>query len=48
MQFHAEYFNVLNHTNLGSPNATANSQTSGAIQSANDSCIGQLALKLIF
>lgn len=47
-QFHAEFFNVLNHTNLGNPNQTANSQTFGAIQSANDPRIGQLALKLIF
>jgi hypothetical protein len=47
-QFHAEYFNVLNHTNLGNPNMTANSQTFGAIQGANDPRIGQLALKLIF
>ena len=48
LQFHAEYFNVLNHTNLGNPNLTANSSTFGAIQSANDPRIGQLALKLIF
>lgn len=48
LQFHAEFFNVLNHTNLGNPNQTANSQTFGAIQSAGDPRIGQLALKLIF
>ena len=48
-QFHAEFFNVLNHTNLGNPNLTANSPTFGAIQSMNGNPrIGQLALKLIF
>ncbi len=48
LQFHAEYFNVLNHTNLGNPNLTAKSPTFGAIQSAGDPRIGQLALKFIF
>lgn len=48
-QFHAEFFNVLNHTNLGNPNMTANSPTFGAIQgTGGDPRIGQLALKLIF
>lgn len=49
LQFHAEFFNVLNHTNLGNPNLTANSPTFGAIQgTSTDPRIGQLALKLIF
>lgn len=49
LQFHAEFFNALNHTNLGNPNLTANSPTFGAIQGTNgDPRIGQLALKLIF
>ena len=48
-QFHAEFFNVMNHTNLGNPNLTANSPSFGAIQGTNgDPRIGQLALKLIF
>lgn len=48
LQFHAEFFNVLNHTNLGNPNVTASSNAFGTIQSANDPRIGQLALKLLF
>jgi hypothetical protein len=48
-QFHAEFFNLLNHTNLGNPNMTANSPTFGAIQGINGNPrVGQLALKLIF
>jgi carboxypeptidase family protein len=48
LQFHAEFFNVLNHTNLNNPTAAANSANFGNIQSSNDPRIGQLALKLIF
>lgn len=49
LQFHAEFFNVLNHTNLSNPSLTANSPSFGAIQSMNgDPRIGQLAMKFIF
>jgi hypothetical protein len=48
LQFHAEFFNILNHTNLGNPNLTANSATFGTIQGSGDPRIGQLALKLLF
>lgn len=49
LQFHAEFFNVLNHTNLGNPNLTANSSSFGEIQgTSTDPRIGQLAMKLIF
>jgi hypothetical protein len=55
LQFRAEYFNVLNHTNFGDPNTTNNS-TFGQITSTtpqnsvvtNDPRIAQLSLKLIF
>jgi hypothetical protein len=55
LQFRAEYFNVLNHTNFGDP-ATTNSGSIGRITgttpqngaSPNDPRIGQLSLKLIF
>jgi hypothetical protein len=58
LQFRAEYFNVLNHTNFGDPSTTNNS-TFGRITSTspqnwsgtapqNDPRIGQLSLKLIF
>jgi hypothetical protein len=48
LQFHAEFFNVLNHTNYNNPTAAANSANFGRILSAQDPRIGQLALKLIF
>jgi Carboxypeptidase regulatory-like domain len=58
LQFRAEYFNLLNHTNLGDPGTTVNS-TFGRITSTspqnwagtapqNDPRIAQLSLKLIF
>ncbi len=48
LQFHAEFFNVLNHTNLNNPTTAANSGNFGNIQGSGDPRIGQLALKLIF
>lgn len=55
VQFRADYFNVLNHTNFGDPNTTTNS-TFGQITSTspqnsnytNDPRIAQLSLKLVF
>lgn len=48
IQFHAELFNVLNHTTLNNPTSTVSSAGFGTITSAADPRIGQLALKLIF
>jgi hypothetical protein len=48
MQFHAEFFNVLNHTNFSNPTSAANSANFGKILSSQSPRIGQLALKLIF
>ena len=48
LQFHAEFFNVLNHTNLNNPTTATNSGNFGRIQGSQDPRIGQLALKLIF
>ena len=48
LQFHAEFFNVLNHTNYNNPTAAANSANFGKILGAQDPRIGQLALKVIF
>ena len=48
LQFHAEFFNVLNHTNLNNPTTAANSANFGKILGSGDPRIGQLALKLIF
>lgn len=55
VQFRAEYFNVLNHTNFGDPNSTVNS-TFGQVTSTspqngnytNDPRIAQFSLKLVF
>ena len=59
LRFQAEYFNLLNHTNLGDPGTTVGSSTFGKITSTspqnwagtapqNDPRIAQLSLKLIF
>lgn len=48
LQFRAEYFNVLNYTNLSDPATSLSSATFGRITSANDPRIAQLALKLAF
>ncbi len=54
LQFRAEFFNVLNHTNLSTPNAvvytsaTVQSPTAGVITSAGTSRQIQLGLKLLF
>jgi hypothetical protein len=47
-QFRAEYFNVLNHTNFGDPNASVTNGAFGRVTSANDPRIGQMSLKLLF
>lgn len=56
LQFRADYFNVLNHTNFGDPNTTAATSNFGQITSTspqnsdytNDPRIAQLSLKLVF
>ena len=48
LQFRAEYFNVLNHTNFGDPNASVTNGAFGRVTSANDPRIGQMSLKLAF
>jgi hypothetical protein len=48
VQFRAEFFNVLNHTNFGDPQQSVTNGTFGRITSANDPRIGQLSLKLAF
>jgi len=48
LQFRAEFFNVLNHTNFGDPQNAETNSTFGRITSANDPRIGQLSLKLMF
>lgn len=48
LQFRAEYFNILNHTNFADPQVGQTSSTFGQIRTANDPRIAQLSLKLLF
>jgi len=48
LEFRAEYFNLLNHTNLGDPNLTQSSASFGRITSDIAPRIAQLSLKLLF
>jgi hypothetical protein len=54
IQFRAEYFNILNHPNWASDDTSVNSTATvtsanfGAIRTAEDPRIGQLAVKIIF
>jgi hypothetical protein len=48
LQFRAEFFNVLNHTNFNNPKNGFSSGGFGSITGASDPRIGQLALKLLF
>ena len=47
-QFRAEYFNVLNHTNLSAPSSGRSSASFGGITASSDARIAQLALKFLF
>jgi hypothetical protein len=48
LQFRAEFFNALNHTNFQNPVADVSSSQYGQLTSANPNRILQLALKLLF
>ncbi|HUA59066.1 MAG TPA: carboxypeptidase regulatory-like domain-containing protein [Verrucomicrobiae bacterium] len=48
MQFRSEFFNVLNHTNLGIPNQQANSAAFGSITGTYPARQVQFGLKLMF
>jgi hypothetical protein len=48
LEFRAEYFDAFNRPTLALPVSAANNRALGHIQSAGDSRVGQLALKLFF
>jgi hypothetical protein len=48
LQFRADYFDVLNHTNFLLPSTALGTAAFGTITSSNDPRIAQLALKVLF
>jgi hypothetical protein len=48
LQFHVEFFNVLNKTNFSNPVSTVSSAGFGTVNGSSDPRIGQLAVKLLF
>jgi len=48
LQFRAEFFNILNHTDFGIPNTVITNAAFGTIRSTFPARQGQFALKLIF
>jgi hypothetical protein len=48
LEFRAEFFNLINHTNFAAPVSAVSSAGFGGITSASDPRIGQLSAKLIF
>jgi hypothetical protein len=48
IDFRAEYFDLLNHTELSNPNVTVTSSTFGNITGAGGPRIGEFALKVLF
>ncbi len=48
IQFRAEFFNVLNHTQFNNPSGNFSGDTFGVVTSARDPRIGQLSLKFLW
>ena len=48
LQFRAEFFNILNHSQFLNPKGNFSSSQFGLVTSARSPRIGQLSLKLLF
>jgi hypothetical protein len=48
VEFRAEFFNVLNHTQFNNPSGNFSSGNFGVVTSARDPRIGQLSLKFLW
>ena len=48
LEFRAEFFNILNHTNLGIPGNTLGSPNFGVIASSEPARVSQMSLKIVF
>jgi Carboxypeptidase regulatory-like domain len=48
LEFRAEYFNLMNHTNFGAPVGAVSSAGFGSITNSSDPRIGQLSAKFVF
>ena len=48
LEFRAEFFNVMNHTNLGIPGNTLGSPNFGVIASSEPARVSQMSLKIVF
>lgn len=48
LQFHAEFFDFFNHTQLGQPTETATNRFFGQVRSAFDARITQFGMKLLW
>jgi len=48
LELRIEFFNIFNHAQFGEPDGLINSGSFGAVSSANDPRIGQVAAKLHF
>ena len=48
LEFRAEFFNIMNHTNFDSPGNTLGSPTFGVISAAEPARVSQMSLKFVF
>jgi len=48
LEFRAEFFNILNHTNFDMPGNTLGSPNFGVISAAEPARVSQMSLKFVF